>query len=130
MDEHGPMWLPFEMSSFIGREREVGQVLALFERARLVTLVGPGGVGKSRLAARIAHQYAARTEQQVTVVDLSGLAEPDLLGSVIADAVGLRGAASQLSVDRLAAGLGDRPLILVLDNCEHLLAACADLAAS
>ncbi|MFC8433175.1 ATP-binding protein [Streptomyces sp. NPDC057253] len=122
--------LPVETTSFVDRRREQAAGRELLTRARLVTLTGPGGVGKTRLAARIAARAERTFPDGVRFVHLAGLHDPDLVPLAVADALGLHdhsaGPPSAALVDRLR----DRRLLLVLDNCEHLLPACADLAAA
>ncbi|XVQ13256.1 ATP-binding protein [Spirillospora sp. CA-255316] len=122
--------LPAEPSGFVGRERELGMVGAALARSRLVTLTGPGGVGKSRIALRAAYRLAERFPDGVAFVELSGLRDGTLLADTVAAALGLRDGAAASTADLIAQGLGDRRFLLVLDTCEHLVAACAGLVRS
>jgi len=119
--------LPEETSEFVGRTAELRQIDGLLLDARLVTLVGPGGVGKTRIALRAADAAAHRYADGVCLVELSALRDPQLLPHTIARRLGLaeRSLASQR--DALLTHLGDRRLLLILDTCEHLIDAVAEL---
>jgi non-specific serine/threonine protein kinase len=104
--------------------------LLLEEAVPLLTLTGPGGVGKTRLALAIAHEVADHFADSVTVVDLSPLTDPSLVAATVAFAVGVHGAAKGGVTDALAAQLRSEQRLLILDNCEHVLASAADLAAA
>src|SRR5437879_4878036 len=122
--------LPAEVTSFVGRRRETSETRRLLAEARLVTLTGPGGVGKSRLALHVAARVRRGFPDGVWLVDLAALDEPQLLAQTVLDTLGVRDASSRPASDALAAFLADRSLLLVLDNCEHLLDECAELAAT
>ncbi|GGV80327.1 ATP-binding protein [Streptomyces massasporeus] len=122
--------LPAETTSFVDRRGELTQGRELLARARLVTLTGPGGVGKSRLAARIAARVQRAFPDGVRFVHLSGLHDPALVPLAVADALGLHDRSAQPALDALVEQVRDRRLLLVVDNCEHLAAACARLAAA
>ncbi|MFI9764900.1 ATP-binding protein, partial [Streptomyces sp. NPDC051963] len=122
--------LPVETTSFVDRRDELAQGRELLARARLVTLTGPGGVGKTRLAARLATRIARAFPDGVRFVHLAGLHDPALVPLAAADALGLHDHSTQPPLDALAEHVRDRRLLLVVDNCEHLLPACADLAAA
>ena len=127
--------LPAPVSTFVGREADVSRVLALLETSRLVTLTGPGGVGKTRLALRAAAQLVSAAVDGVWWVDLTPLGEPMLLADAILRALedqpGGRlaplGVAGTEPEERLRSFLADRELLLVLDNCEHLAEAVGRL---
>ncbi|MGX1132813.1 putative ATPase/DNA-binding CsgD family transcriptional regulator [Streptomyces glaucescens] len=122
--------LPVETTSFVDRRDEQAEGRDLLARARLVTLTGPGGVGKTRLAARIAARVARAFPDGVRFVHLSGLNDPALVPVAAADALGLHDHSAQPPLDALVDQVRERRLLLVVDNCEHLLAACAELAAA
>ncbi len=119
---HPPPGPPAELSSFVGRLREIRELEELLGGLRLLTLTGAGGSGKTRLAAELASREARRRE--VVWVELAPLDDPSLLPAHVAAAAGV--AVEPRDVDGLAPLLGGRPLLLVLDNCEHLVDACAD----
>lgn len=122
--------LPVQATRFVGRRREVADVRGLLTSARIVTLAGPPGVGKTRLALRTAEEVARRFRDGVWMVELEGLRDSSLLAHEVARALGLHDASISWVVETLAQHLGDRRLLLVLDNCEHLLDACAVLVDS
>jgi predicted ATPase len=114
------------LTSFVGRAAEVAEVAGLLDRYRLVTVTGPGGAGKTRLAAEVARQVAGRFADGVWLVELAGVQEPALLSAAVATALGLQQAPGTSIAESLAAVLGRQQLLLVLDNCEHILAAAAE----
>jgi predicted ATPase/DNA-binding CsgD family transcriptional regulator len=117
--------LPVETTGFVGREAELARLSTLLEHARLITVTGPGGVGKSRLALRAAATAAPGFADGVCLVELSGLHEPGLLVHTVASALGLTEKAQSADLDAVLAHLRDRHLLLILDTCEHLVDACA-----
>lgn len=119
--------LPANVTSFIGRKHDLSAVETLFSVTRLVTLTGIGGVGKTRLALQVARAMSARSTEDVHLVDLSDLTEADLLPQTVLSALGLRGESGADPVDVVLRSLADRPALLVLDNCEHLVEAAAGL---
>ncbi|MEV0118204.1 LuxR C-terminal-related transcriptional regulator [Streptomyces sp. NPDC050844] len=122
------MGLPLEVTGFIGRERELREVGALVDKARLVSLIGPGGVGKTRLALRTARTALPRFADGACFVELSSLHDPVLLPHTVAAALGLSEQGDRDPVDLVVAYLVGKRLLLVLDTCEHLVDACAMLA--
>ncbi|MEW2299884.1 LuxR C-terminal-related transcriptional regulator [Streptomyces sp. NPDC006655] len=126
----GGCHLPVETTSFVDRRDEQAAGRELLAKARLVTLTGPGGVGKTRLATHIAARVARAFPDGVRHVALAGLRDPELVPLAAADALGLHDHSARPPLDALVARLRDRRLLLVVDNCEHLLAACAGLAAA
>lgn len=120
--------LPAELSSFIGRRRELQDIKSALSAARLVTLVGPGGVGKTRLALRSATDLRRGIADGAWMVELAGLQDPELITKTVMSALGLRDQLSGWPASRLIEFVASRQLLLVLDNCEHLLDASAVLA--
>jgi predicted ATPase/DNA-binding SARP family transcriptional activator len=127
-----PRWarhnLPARLTSFVGREEDLARLDRLAGEARLVTLTGAGGAGKTRLAVEFA--AAGDFRDGVWLADLAGTADPGLVPSVVMQALGVRQSAEVTAVEALVYRLWSAELLLVLDNCEHLLGACADLAAA
>ena len=121
--------LPAEVTRFIGRRRELPAIMEAIERHRLVTLRGVGGVGKTRLALRVATEAAGNFADGCWLVQLSPLQTPGFLARTVAGALGLPDEAAGEAPQLLAETLAERELLLVLDTCEHLTAACAELAA-
>jgi predicted ATPase/DNA-binding CsgD family transcriptional regulator len=119
--------LPAETNEFVGRTTELRQIDGLLRDARLITLVGPGGVGKTRIVRRAAEAAAARYADGVYWVELSALRDPELLPHTIARRLGLAEQALASQRDALLAHLSDRRLLLILDTCEHLIDAVAEL---
>jgi non-specific serine/threonine protein kinase len=120
--------LPLHRTSFVGREAELAAVEAALAAHRLVTLTGPAGVGKTRLALRVAADLLAAHPDGVWLAELGGLADPGLVPQAVAVAAGVREERGRPLAATLADALRPRRLLLVLDNCEHLLGACAALA--
>jgi predicted ATPase/class 3 adenylate cyclase/DNA-binding CsgD family transcriptional regulator len=117
---------PAVLTSFVGRSGELDEVVELLARYRLVTVTGPGGMGKTRLAGEAARRVADRFADGVWLAELAGVADPDLVPAAIASALGIQqggGSAMEALADVLAA----RQVLLVLDNCEHLIDAVAGL---
>jgi predicted ATPase/DNA-binding CsgD family transcriptional regulator len=115
--------LPVEVTGFVGRQAEVAELTGLLRTARLVTVTGPGGVGKTRVALR-----AAAGLGDVCLVELSGLRDADLLPNTVAMCLGLPEAEACSRLDAIIDHLRERSILLILDTCEHLLDACAILA--
>jgi predicted ATPase/DNA-binding CsgD family transcriptional regulator len=123
-----PNNLPAELTSFVGRRKELSEVKRLLSATRLLTLTGSGGAGKTRLALRAAAELARGFPDGVWLVSLGSLDDPQLVVQAAFNAVGLQDMSSGLSLSRLCHYLANEHLLLVLDNCEHLLDACAVLA--
>jgi predicted ATPase/transcriptional regulator with XRE-family HTH domain len=122
--------LPRSLTSFVGREQEMRDLGPIMATAPLVTLVGAGGVGKTRLARELAREHAVRYADGAWLVELAELADPSLLVGAVAAAVGMPAAQSRNSLEALTEYLRARHVLLLLDNCEHLVAACAELLSS
>lgn len=120
-------YLPSPLTSFIGRERELVDVERLMGRARLLTLTGAGGSGKTRLAVEAAKRVRPEYVDGVWFVDLAAVGESLLVADAVAEVLGLDSGAAPSRVQALVDQLRRRSLLLVLDNCEHLLPACAQL---
>lgn len=117
--------LPAEVPRLFGRDADVATLRALVEAHRMVTVVGAGGIGKSRLAQAAAHSLLGRWPDGVWMVELAGLGDPALLPNVIAQTLHITLPGNGPVQDELAAALAQRSLLLVVDNCEHLLDAAA-----
>jgi predicted ATPase/DNA-binding SARP family transcriptional activator len=122
-----PNNLPRQLTSFIGRERELAEAAALLRNSRLLTLTGAGGCGKTRLALELAGQRAGDFADGVWPVELAALGEPELIGPAIAQALDTRLASDRAPEIALAGHIGDRRQLLLLDNCEHLVEPIAHL---
>lgn len=123
-----PNNLPAELSSFVGRERQLAELRQLLRRSRLITLTGPGGAGKTRLALRLAADVMSRYREGVWLVDLATLNDPRLLEQTVASACGVREEGRRQILDVLVEWLNQRQALVILDSCEHLVEACSDLA--
>lgn len=117
-----------ELTGFVGRRRELAGLRKALGSSRLVTLTGPGGIGKTRLAVRAAANQRRAFRDGIWLVELAGLRDAALLAPEVARSLGLLDQSSRWGVAALAERLADRQLLLILDNCEHLLDACAVLA--
>ncbi|MFD8483299.1 ATP-binding protein [Kitasatospora sp. NPDC059673] len=123
----GPGRLPAEATAFVGRAAELDALAALLGRSRLVTVTGPGGVGKSRLALRAAARLAPGFPDGAHLAELGRLRDGLLLGRTVLAALGPAGPTARAPLEALAHRLADRRLLLVLDGCEQLAGACAEL---
>jgi predicted ATPase/DNA-binding CsgD family transcriptional regulator len=119
--------LPAELTSFVGRRRELAETRRMLASSRMLTLTGPGGVGKTRLAMRMAAEVRRTFPDGVWFVELAALNDPQLLPHTLANALELRQVSADPAAD-LASYLEPQRLLVVLDNCEHLTDACAVLA--
>jgi predicted ATPase/class 3 adenylate cyclase len=125
-----PHNLPLELTSFVGREKEIEAVDQLMREARLVTLTGSGGVGKTRLAIEIGRRAIPVYSEGVWLVELAPLTDPQLVLQALSDAVGLRDSQDRPLMEVLTAHLQAKRSLLIFDNCEHLIDACARTVAS
>jgi predicted ATPase/DNA-binding SARP family transcriptional activator len=121
--------LPPELTSLLGRELELERVGELVERHRVVTIVGPGGVGKTRVALRVARAAANRFADGVWFVDLAPVGSSDDVAEAVSSALGMSDRPGSSTLDTLTIELRERRLLLVLDNCEHVLASAAEVTA-
>jgi predicted ATPase/transcriptional regulator with XRE-family HTH domain len=117
------------LTSFVGRAGPVGEVTALLDRDRLVTVTGPGGAGKTRLAGQVANQVAGRFADGVWLAELAPVRDPVLVPAMVAAALGVREQPGLPAAAALARVLARQQLLLVLDNCEHVAGAAAELCA-
>jgi predicted ATPase len=120
--------LPLQLTSFIGREHDLVAAQRLLSTSRLVTLTGAGGSGKTRLALQVAGQIGGNFPDGVCFVDLVPLREPELVPQLVLETLGLRIAPDQPVLEALLNFLRPKQLLIILDNCEHLISACAWLA--
>ena len=116
-----PNNLPTRLTTFLGREREIGEIAALLAESRLLTLTGPGGTGKTRLSLEVAGRSLAEFAGGVFFVELAPITEPELVPATIAQTLGLPDRGGRSSVDRLIDYIGDRRILLVLDNFEQVV---------
>jgi predicted ATPase/DNA-binding CsgD family transcriptional regulator len=126
-DTHG---IAAALTSFVGRTAEVGEVARLLGEYRMVTVTGPGGVGKTRLACEVARQVASRLADGAWLVELAVVREPELVAAAVAASLGVQQAPGVPTTESLAMVLAHQQLLLVLDNCEHVLVAVAELCAA
>ena len=122
-----PNNLPLELTSFIGREQEIETVCSLLSSNRLVTLTGSGGVGKTRLSIQVAGAMLDAFPDGVWYIELAPVSDPELVAQTTAGVLGLREEPTRPILETLVSFLSKRKLLLVIDNCEHLLEACARL---
>ncbi|HEY4999360.1 MAG TPA: tetratricopeptide repeat protein, partial [Usitatibacter sp.] len=120
--------LPAQLNSFIGREREIGELKALLAASRLVTLTSPGGTGKTRLSLQVAYELLAEYPDGVWFIELAPTADERRVPQAVASVLGVKEDAGRPVVEALIRYVRDRRILVILDNCEHLLLACADLA--
>ncbi|MEV5648517.1 LuxR C-terminal-related transcriptional regulator [Nocardia sp. NPDC052254] len=120
--------LPAEVTSFVGRRDELATARRLLPTTRVLTLLGPGGVGKTRLSRQVGVAMARAFPDGVWLVELADVHDPDLVTLAVAEALNLRDDTTA-PLRALVEFLADKRLLLILDNCEHLIAACADLVA-
>jgi non-specific serine/threonine protein kinase len=119
--------LPQQLTRFIGRRREILEVRIALSETRLVTLTGPGGIGKTRLALQVATDVIREYASGVWFADLAPVSDPELVPQTVASVLGLHEELGQPLLETLRVHLSSKSLLLVLDNCEHLVGACAHL---
>src|SRR5574341_634009 len=122
-----PLQLPTSPTSVVGRDRELAQAHNLLEATRLLTLTGAGGCGKTRLAIQLATDLRAVFADGVVWCDLVSIFDPAYVPRVVASVLQIAETSGQSTMDALADALAARELLIVLDNCEHLLGACTAL---
>ncbi|HTT80267.1 MAG TPA: winged helix-turn-helix domain-containing protein [Stellaceae bacterium] len=120
--------LPVATADLIGRTEAMRHLQNLLSAYRGVTVVGPGGIGKTALALEVARRVLAGFEGDCRIVELAPLADPNLVPSAAAGALGIRAAGGEITVDAIARALGSKTVLLLLDNCEHVVDAAASLA--
>ncbi len=124
-----PNNLPLQLTSFVGREREMAEAKRLLAATRLLTLTGPGGTGKTRLSIQVAADILDAFPAGVWLVELAPLSDPVLVLQAVASVLGVREQQGRPLIDTLIDYLRAKALLLMLDNCEHLIEACAQLVA-
>ncbi len=122
-----PNNLPAELTSFVGREPQLAELRRLMHRSRLITLTGPGGAGKSRLALRLSSDVLDRYPDGVWLVDLSALADQRLLEHTVASVCGVKEDSRRPVIEAIAEGLANSRCVFLLDGCEHLVDSVAEL---
>jgi len=126
--EATPNNLPQQVTSFIGRERELAELETLLGKTRLLTLLGPGGIGKTRLSLQVAANAMDAFPDGVWFVELAPLTDAQRVPQTVASVLGVKEEAGRPVIEALLKHVKDRQLLVVLDNCEHLVMACAELA--
>ena len=120
--------LPNSTTSFIGREKEMKEVRDLFHKSRIVTLTGAGGCGKTRLAREIAFMLVEEYKDGVWFIDLSPISDPNFVSKEISDVLNIKEEPDKPIVDTLIESIKEKSLLILLDNCEHLIQECAEIA--
>ena len=123
-----PTNLPIQLTSFIGREKQLADVKSLLQDTHLLMLLGPGGTGKTRLSIQAASEVLDHYPDGVWLVELAPILDPQLVPRTTAIAIGLRDEPQRPVIDMLCDYLRDKKMLIILDNCEHLVGACAHLA--
>ena len=119
--------LPAEPNSFVGRERDLGDLRLLLSNVRALTLCGPGGIGKTRLATRLGWQLGTEFPDGVWLVEFADSADPALAARQVATVLGIGDEPDRPAAATIADALRNRQLLLILDTCEHVVEAVADL---
>ena len=122
-----PTNLPAPTSDLIGRDAEIVEVIGLVADHRFVTLTGTGGIGKTRLAFEVARHLLPQFADGVWIAELASLSDPQLVPITVASTIGLELISGVVSPERIAASLGSKHIMLVLDNCEHVIDAAAEM---
>ena len=120
--------LPAQLTSFVGRERELGELQELARAHRLVTVIGTGGTGKTRLMLQASAELVGEQADGVWLVELAPITDPELIVQAVARGLGIREDPGRPLMDTVVDFLRTKSLLILLDNCEHLIANCADLA--
>ncbi|MEJ2266617.1 MAG: adenylate/guanylate cyclase domain-containing protein [Anaerolineales bacterium] len=123
--DYRPNNLPIQVTAFVGRQKEVSQAQAMLSGCRLLTITGPGGVGKTRLALQVASEVIDEYPGGVWYVELAHLQDPSMVPLGVAKTIGMREQEGRPILDALADYLAKKEILLLLDNCEHLIDACA-----
>jgi predicted ATPase/class 3 adenylate cyclase len=126
--DYSPHNLPEQLTSFIGREKEIAEIKSLLHSARLVTLTGSGGTGKTRLSQEVSAQELTNFQHGVWLIELASLSDPSQIIPTMAQVFGLKEMPINSLMNLVMDYLRDKKLLLILDNCEHLIEACARLA--
>lgn len=122
--------LPAQTTSFIGREQEISEIKKLLTTTRLLTLTGPGGAGKTRLSLQVAADMQDQFSDGIWFIELAPLSDPALVPQAVAQAMNFPEEGGRSLIQTLIANIGSRKILLMLDNCEHLLHACAELSSA
>jgi class 3 adenylate cyclase len=121
-------FLPLELTSFVGRQKEIADIKSFITTTRLLTLSGPGGAGKTRLATRAVSELLNDFPDGIFFVELAALSDPQLVPQAVASAIGITEQQGRPLIEKLISDLSSKRIFIVIDNCEHLVAACADFA--
>lgn len=122
-----PNNLPAGLTNFIGREKEMMELKNILNTSRLITLLGPGGTGKSRLAVQLGAEKIDEYENGVRLIELASLRDPELLNNNIANVLNLKEDGTDQSGEIIINYLKDKKILLIIDNCEHLIKHCAEI---
>ena len=125
--EATPNNLAQQLNSFVGREREAAEVKTMLASHRLVTLLGMGGIGKSRLSVQLGAEVMNDYSDGVWLIELAPLSDPQLVAQAVASVLGVKEEGGRPVIDALVKFVRDRQLLIILDNCEHVVRACAEL---